>query len=752
MMMKNENAKGFYVLLLMLLGCCPLWGQVNLRLNVATYDNHFIESAELLVQEGDSIQQFSVIKPQDYVLTLPKAGKYSIELTHPSYEAYRIEGFFSNDSTLNIFFKQRAIRLEEVVVEEKARPKVTATGEIFKLSRKAKASKNPFVALSEIPLLQVDISSQSVKMRSGESPLILIDGHLVNSGIQPILPENIESVEISEVVSARYLQMGFTKIVNIRLRESIPLYSYIELRSRHDIPLREGFGGANFEFGKKTFALSGGIFTNYLTKDRVRYETVEQMEQQIKQLSGMGIAQSREADGDLLVKWLPKSSDYFSALLKTQRTRNETERTHKGLYNVSNKSVSLNTASNENILSGGFLAALFHEHTFQNKSTLTTLFKYNYGFYDLKQDYSEMLEKDTTKSLVDLATLRNQYVLSIDYDSDRQQYGTIAIGNNLEYTQDQIKNQSFAPSLTAYVGLWSNYTHATYSNQWKRLYYMASIGLQSLAVKAADKNHSYWRPRAAVSMTFQLPSQQSVRGSYYLTNKLPESRNLVSFNQSTNPWMREEGNPYLIPMQIHQLDLNYDYSFSDFRIQLFGSHQRYSQMIEPYIRQEGAYHIKSFQNKGTYKNTNGGVNVSYGGEDFQISATTDYSSEAFNGQNRLGSYGIRGYFRWDFGDFFIYSSLSWRNRSYTSISQRIYKNPMEAHIQIAWQATEQLYFSLGLPYFWGTRKDVTQINQPSYSIDQHSFYESSSLRPWLLISWTLRKNAKMAIPRKLPNM
>lgn len=752
MIVKNKNTKEFCVLLLMLLGCCPLWGQVNLRLNVATYDNHFIESAELLVQEGDSIQQFSVIKPQDYVLTLPKAGKYSIELTHPSYEAYRIEGFFSNDSTLNIFFKQRAIRLEEVVVEEKARPKVTATGEIFKLSRKAKASKNPFVALSEIPLLQVDISSQSVKMRSGESPLILIDGHLVNSGIQPILPENIESVEISEVVSARYLQMGFTKIVNIRLRESIPLYSYIELRSRHDIPLREGFGGANFEFGKKTFALSGGIFTNYLTKDRVRYETVEQMEQQIKQLSGMGIAQSREADGDLLVKWLPKSSDYFSALLKTQRTRNETERTHKGLYNVSNKSVSLNTASNENILSGGFLAALFHEHTFQNKSTLTTLFKYNYGFYDLKQDYSEMLEKDTTKSLVDLATLRNQYVLSIDYDSDRQQYGTIAIGNNLEYTQDQIKNQSFAPSLTAYVGLWSNYTHATYSNQWKRLYYMASIGLQSLAVKAADKNHSYWRPRAAVSMTFQLPSQQTVRGSYYLTNKLPESRNLVSFNQSTNPWMREEGNPYLIPMQIHQLDLNYDYSFSDFRIQLFGSHQRYSQMIEPYIRQEGTYLIKSFQNKGTYKNTNGGVNVSYGGESFQISATTDYSSEAFNGQNLLGSYGIRGYFRWDFGDFFIYSSLSWRNRSYTSISQTIYKNPMEAHIQIAWQATEQLYFSLGLPYFWGTRKDVTQINQPSYSIDQHSFYDSSSLRPWLLISWTLRKNAKMAIPRKLPNM
>ena len=153
MTVENKKAKGFCVLLLMLLSYCPLFGQVNLRFNIATYDDKPIENAELLVQEGDSIQQFSVIKSQEYVLTLPKAGKYSIELSHPSYEAYRIEGFFSNDSTLNVVLKQRAIRLEEVVVEEKARPKVTATGEIFKLSRKAKSSKNPFVALSEIPLL-----------------------------------------------------------------------------------------------------------------------------------------------------------------------------------------------------------------------------------------------------------------------------------------------------------------------------------------------------------------------------------------------------------------------------------------------------------------------------------------------------------------------------------------------------------------------------------------------------------------------
>lgn len=752
MKMQSKKAKGICFFLLTLLRCFPLFGQVNLHLNIATYDHRPIESVELLVQEGDSIAQFSVVKAQEYVLTLPKTGKYSIDLTHPNYEAYRLEGFFSTDSTLNIVLDKPTVELGQVVVVGKVRPKVTATGEVFKLSKKAKSLSNPFKALSEIPLLQVDISSQSIKMRSGEIPLILVDGHLVNSGIQPILPENIESVEVSEVVSARYLQMGVTKIINIRLRESIPLYSYIDFRTRHDIPLREGFGGVNFEFGKKTVALSGGIFADYLTKDRVHYETVEQIEQQRKELSGTSISQSRGMDGHLLVKWLPNSSDYFSAILKTKRSKNHTERTQDGRYSASDKSISLNTSSDEDNLNGGFLAALFHEHTFGSQSTLTTLFKYNYGFYDLRQNYSEVCEKTPITSLVDLATLRNQYVLSIDYDSGEQSFGSFAIGNNLEYTRDKVTNQSLTPFLTARVRLWSNYTHVTYSNQWKRLYYMASVGVQSLAVKATDKNHSYWRPRVAASMTLQLPHHQSLRGSYYLTNSLPESRNLVSFNQSTNPWVREEGNPYLVPMQIHQLDLNYNCPIGDFQVWLFGSHNRYSQVIEPYIRQVGTYLIKSFHNNGTYRNTEGGIGASYGGDNFQISASTDYSSEIFNGQSAKGSWGAKGYFRWDFGDFFVYSSLSWRNYSYTSISQTAYKNPMEAHIQIAWQATDQLYLSLGLPYFWGTKSYVTQVNQSSYRSQQQVFYESASLCPWLLISWTLRKNPKVAIPRKIPNM
>ena len=351
--------------LLFLLKSSALFGQIKLHLDIKTWDHHPLESGELLVQEGDSVVHFSIIKAQTTDLILPKAGLYSVQLASSSYETFEVERFFSTDSTLNIFLDKPAVALGEVVVTGKVSPKVTATGEIFKLSKKAKASGDPFRALSEIPLLQVDISSQSVKMRTGESPLILVDGHLVNSGIQPIHPENIESVEVSEVVSARYLQMGVSKIVNIRLRKDIPFYSYVDLRTRHDIPPREGFAGANFELGKKTFAVAGGAFVDYLTNDRIRYVSKEQMGQEEKSLSGISNAKSRGIDGHLLLKWVPSPSDYFSALIKAKTSRKRTEGKQEGTYTALGKASSLKTTDNNSVLDGGMLEPEYTLHIFQ---------------------------------------------------------------------------------------------------------------------------------------------------------------------------------------------------------------------------------------------------------------------------------------------------------------------------------------------------------------------------------------------------
>lgn len=233
--------------------------QVHVDLTVLTPTSETLQNSELTVGKGDSTVVFAII-PSKYQITLPSADSYEISVAHMGYSPYSLQTHFSSDTALVVVLQPKTFELGEVVVTGQAARKITATGEIFQLSQKAKKSGDPYKALSEIPLLDVDVVNQRVRTNAGESMLILIDGKLQNSGIQPIDPKFIDRVEISEVVSARFLKMGVSKILNIRLRKDRPLYVYTDLRSRHDIPLREGFGGANFEVGRKTFALSGSAF------------------------------------------------------------------------------------------------------------------------------------------------------------------------------------------------------------------------------------------------------------------------------------------------------------------------------------------------------------------------------------------------------------------------------------------------------------------------------------------------------------
>jgi len=173
-------------------------------------------------------------------------------------------------------------------------------------------------------------------------------------------------------------------------------------------------------------------------------------------------------------------------------------------------------------------------------------------------------------------------------------------------------------------------------------------------------------------------------------------------------------------------------------------------MIEPYLRQEGAVQVQSYRNNGTTLGTHAGLGLNYRGESIMVSLTSEYSWVAYNGQRPQSYVGVRGFFRWDFGDFFMYTTLAWQNQSYTAIGYTEYPEPLEAHVQIAWQATKRLYLALALPYYWGVRSEITRIGRSGYTSYQRTYYQGVSLRPWLLVAWTLRKNAEQAIENRMP--
>ena len=85
------------------------------------------------------------------------------------------------------------VNLEKVTVTRNRADQVTrtATGEIFHLFEKAKASGDPFLALREVPRLYSDMANRQIRMADGERPLILVNGNRFHQDIAAIDPKEI---------------------------------------------------------------------------------------------------------------------------------------------------------------------------------------------------------------------------------------------------------------------------------------------------------------------------------------------------------------------------------------------------------------------------------------------------------------------------------------------------------------------------------------------------------------------------------
>lgn len=723
---------------------------IKVGVSVQVNDSVEIKHCDLCVSDSTRVVYFVKLQ-QDYLeLKLEREGTYSFLITCGL--DVIVDNIFTLecDTIVNLTQQHHAINLGEILVTANSRPKVTATGQIFRLSEKAKKSGNPFRALSEIPLLNVDISGQTVRTNEGDTPLVLIDGKSVNSGIAPIDPKFIEAVEITEVVNAKYLQLGVSKIIDIRLKREVPLYSYVDLRTRHDLPVREGFGAVSFEIGKPIFAVSGSMSGDYLFNEKVNSSITETSGEDSRFLNNTDRTRQLGYEGELLLKWMPRSSEYFAGVVKKRMSYNRKKGTGQGNYNQLNYS----TIEHNNQDEGGWLGALYYEHSFHDNSLLSVFAKYNKGVDDVEEkrqdDISGFGDDTVTEYQECEESYRDQYTLTIDYNGTDHDYGNLSGGYNFEYTHDTNYNNSVTPREKNNVNLANNYSYISYSNMWQSLFFMGSVGLQYMQIRTDQGNNSWWRPRAVATFGLRLPKSNLLRAIYEMDNELPLSSQLSTFNHSTNPWLRIEGNPYLVPMEKHAVTLMYDKTLSHFNMRLYSQYHKHLNMIEQYVSNEENFSIQSYRNNGSWQNFKIGGIFSFQKGNVRATFKCAYQLEKYNSMQSHGIIELGGNFRWDFHNFFIYSDIEWRNQSYTAISKTKYVNPSIAHVQIAWQATPSLYLSIGMPYFWGIRKENSMIAQGNYSMIKNIQYKSSSLHPWILISWTIRKNTNQSIDDRMP--
>lgn len=643
-------------------------------------------------------------------------------------------------------------QLDEVTVTASASGVVrrTATGEVFRLSDTARNCGDPYRALREIPRLSVNESLQTVSMMDGSSLLVLIDGRMVNSGITPIDPKDIETVEVIDAVGARYVQMGVRHILNLRLRKKRDPYLFFETATRHDIPRRHSFGVVYFEVGNPKASLYGRFVAEGTHHDDSRFDSWQRDSGYFKPYDGSTRNNDGQLTGELLFKWSMSPRDYWALHAYGWKTRKTSRSDGRGELHTDSARAFTYASHNTNnayVLT----SSLYYLHDFSDRRRFEATLDYNLNNDEDDGDRREtyFTNGNSHPQITDYSydNRRTSAGLNADYSATWGNAGSLNLGTTLRGVSDRVEKFS-DPSLPVFRHReWNGYLYASFGNQLGRLYYMASAGIEAIRLTAGDETNAYLKPRVSTSATLNLGAGHSTRLSYTLTNRAPSVGQLNPYNTSTDPLVVTRGNPSLLPEQWHSLVLSHTYGRGRFYLMPALYADLASDLIEAHAYTEAGRFVRTYRNAGRYATLSAGGMIQYRMKDNRGSAyiSAYHIENYFEGLSPKGSLSLGAGAWYTWSRWYVGGDISFRNYTYTPFSRTRQLTPEYSQVQVNYNFTKDFYIALALPYFIGRLSTETDTRAGSYSAYHHQVMTSQSFRPWVLLRYTLRRNVKSKI-------
>ncbi|MDR1161510.1 MAG: outer membrane beta-barrel protein [Tannerellaceae bacterium] len=748
--------KNYYCLVVLFLFLIPdrqVAAQNSFSGVVTDAENEVLPGAQVLLFAGDSLYAGGLTNEKGaFSLRDLQAGEYLLRILYLGYtpveENRQIRGNMKYRFTL---MKEISVELDdvEVVANRNDVVKRTATGEIFYLSEKAKNSGDPYRALNEIPRLIVNEGLRSITMENGTSPLILINGMTVHSGVTPIDPKDIESVEVMNVVSARYLRTGARNIINIKLKQKKNPYTFFEVMNRHDVPRRQGIGAVYFEVGNANYSLYGRGAGNNFYHDDIEMAGWQRGAHYYKQSSGSSRKDSHDLLGELLFKWMFTEKDYLAAHVYGKYDKKKTNTTGNGMYET-DKTNPFDFAGQDRNSSYIRTGSLYHQHRFTTDRVLETTLAVNDNRNTNEGTRSETYPDWLYQYLYEYRNKRSSGSLNLDYSQSRNEIHSLNIGSETTYVNDRIHQVS--DNLPVFHHRqWNQYLYASFSSRVKKLSYMGSLGVESIWLKAGDVSGSYLKPRGAVSGTYSVNDQNSFRASYTLSNEAPAVGQLNPYNTSTDSLVISRGNPGLLPMQQHDFNLSYTFNTSGLYVTPATAYGVYTDIIEPFGYSENDIYISTYRNTGKFKAFWAGANVSYRLGSFGgIYAGGYHLVNYYAGQSPRKMFTCGGGLYGTYKKWYLGIYLNYREFLYTAVSRTKYNMPNEAFAQLNYNFTPDFYISVAVQSFTGALQTETETCGGNYQSYMSQRMTDLNVRPWILIRYTLRRNNKQKI--KLDNV
>ena len=640
------------------------------------------------------------------------------------------------DVTMNFTLETGDIMLDSVVVKGRS-SRATSKGHIFYLSKEAKESGNPFVALQEIPLLYSDPVNESVRSSDGQSMAILIDGMRVNSGISPIDPSRIKSVEIIDVVGAKYMRQGVKRVMNIKLKKT-SLYTYAQLSTRADYPEKSGFVMPKFEFGNSRISLYGDAYVSIgHSKQEKSYNLTTPT--LVRKYSGETRGKNNDYDYSLMTKWLITEKDYLAAYIQGNVSKETNRNTSLGEQNE--HSITRDNASDYH--SHLFSATAYYKHIFSEDEELEAYAVYS----DNRADNIDSLEENVSGNVGENTQKYNNdrklMTFTLDYSKDFDDGGSLNIGNETQYSYDRIENTGIGSYLFGHHRL-NEFVFAGYSGMLvRKLTYDATAGMEYVSMKSDSISHHYFKPRLSLGMYYNITNSISTRLSYTYSNTAPSVAMLNPYNTSADTLLVTHGNPFLMPSKTHSFGWNASYFGGGLGLSTSLSYGISRDITEAvHIAENNGVLLTTYKNMGRFRSLQVKSSILWRIKGFFLLMdiahnvsyyTTVGAKKHFTGMLMLSK-------KW--GKFEARTNFSYQNYINTEFSRTKNYNP-ESTLTLSYSFTPDILLSIGCTSFIGNPRSKTTVSTGAYR--SVTWSTQKTFTPWILFRWSIRKNDKKKI-------
>ena len=648
-----------------------------------------IDGAQVLLSASDSLAAMALTDPEGrFRIDGLARGNYRVAVLLAGYNTFeRTLEIKAGDERADFLLTPEArVDLEGVTVTGNRADLVerTATGEIFHLSEKMKGeARNIYQALREIPLLSVNETDRDIRMADGSTPIILVNGVRRSGAEEVIDPEMIETVEVIENPSARYLaEEGVTAVLNIRTRRSRELAQSANLYGKQQANGAFGLLGGSYQMEKSnlSFYLNGQFF--YFRDDDSEQTRMTDTGSLLRRSSGTRRYDARDlylnAGGD----WVISGRDYlsYSATIHNNPSdiRTESDGTQEGANGGSPFAYS--TYSDLAYLSGNY--ALFYRRALEQDRHLELTARASH--YDTSPAgwREERDDREAYRSEIDMDNRRTVYSLEGNYDLTWPGRLALDIGLNAYYQQAEIRELATAP-FRYREG--REYLYGALRSLGKgNLSYSASLGLDIVERSASGVRKAYVNVLPSLSLAYKVHKGGSVRLSLSRQRVSPGLGYLNPLNTSTDSLYVTVGNPYLSPSLSNRAVLSYSWSGSPIYLQPSLSYTYEQDRVTPYGRLDGDVYTRSYRNTGHAHLFRASLTARLNlGKYGNINVTPFLSKQEFPGMAFNGrAWGVNGNAYLSYKRVYLNGMLKYTNYQYTQIS-RTRSGPM-VDLEIGW--------------------------------------------------------------------